>query len=207
MLARLRFRAFPGRRLDFTARITSIIHRGYGAAADLRLEEGQPAHGVGHQSGASRRGHGGAGWGVAKAYADLITISGYARRHRREPVVSISTTRSQWELGMAEHRIKPCAPIELRHRVRLRPTGWPPRPVSSVTRRRSRGRELRRPDTTERMSGWAASTLRICHLTTDATGVATQPMCCAASIHRAAEMGSTMQIRGAECRDSWRPGR
>ena len=46
--------------------------------------------------------------GVAKAYADLITISGYDGGTGASPLTSIRYAGSPWELGLAEPT-RPCA--------------------------------------------------------------------------------------------------
>jgi glutamate synthase (NADPH) large chain len=60
--------------------------------------------------------------GVAKAYADLITISGYDGGTGASPLTSTKYAGSPWELGLAEtHQV--LVQNGLRHRVRLQTDG------------------------------------------------------------------------------------
>ena len=110
--------------------------------------------------------------GVTKAYADLITISGYDGGTGASPLTSVRYAGSPMELGVAETQ------------QALR-ANWPARPGSGPGRRRaedrigrdkgrhSRRRELRFRNRPHGCPG-LASTLRVCHLNNCATGVATQ---------------------------------
>ncbi|HEV3285923.1 MAG TPA: glutamate synthase-related protein, partial [Steroidobacteraceae bacterium] len=60
--------------------------------------------------------------GVAKAYADLITISGYDGGTGASPLSSIKYAGTPWELGLAETH-QTLRVNELRHRVRLQADG------------------------------------------------------------------------------------
>ena len=60
--------------------------------------------------------------GVAKAYADLITISGYDGGTGASPLSSIKYAGTPWELGLAETH-QTLRANELRHRVRLQTDG------------------------------------------------------------------------------------
>ena len=60
--------------------------------------------------------------GVAKAYADLITISGYDGGTGASPLSSIKYAGTPWELGLAETH-QTLRINDLRHRVRLQADG------------------------------------------------------------------------------------
>ncbi|MEL7297643.1 MAG: glutamate synthase large subunit, partial [Pseudomonadota bacterium] len=60
--------------------------------------------------------------GVAKAYADLITISGYDGGTGASPLTSVKYAGSPWELGLSEtHQV--LRGNDLRHKVRLQTDG------------------------------------------------------------------------------------
>ncbi|MGH6915319.1 MAG: glutamate synthase-related protein, partial [Geminicoccales bacterium] len=60
--------------------------------------------------------------GVVKAYADLITISGYDGGTGASPLSSVKYAGSPWELGLSEVHQVLCA-NNLRHKVRLQTDG------------------------------------------------------------------------------------
>jgi glutamate synthase (NADPH/NADH) large chain len=60
--------------------------------------------------------------GVAKAYADLITVSGYDGGTGASPLSSIKYAGTPWELGLAETH-QTLRVNEMRHRVRLQTDG------------------------------------------------------------------------------------
>ncbi|MDC9523581.1 glutamate synthase-related protein, partial [Pseudoalteromonas sp. Angola-31] len=60
--------------------------------------------------------------GVAKAYADLITISGYDGGTGASPLTSVKYAGSPWELGLAETQ-QALVENGLRHRIRLQTDG------------------------------------------------------------------------------------
>ncbi|MGS0730135.1 glutamate synthase-related protein, partial [Shewanella sp. 0m-11] len=60
--------------------------------------------------------------GVAKAYADMITISGYDGGTGASPITSVKYAGSPWELGLAEVHQSLIA-NGLRHKIRLQVDG------------------------------------------------------------------------------------
>ncbi|RYD87312.1 MAG: glutamate synthase large subunit, partial [Sphingobacteriales bacterium] len=70
----------------------------------------------------SRPGVGTIAAGVAKAYADLITISGYDGGTAASPLTSIKYAGSPWELGLSETHQTLCA-NDLRGKVRVQTDG------------------------------------------------------------------------------------
>ncbi len=60
--------------------------------------------------------------GVAKAYADLITISGYDGGTAASPLTSVKYAGSPWELGLAETQ-QALVANGLRHKIRLQVDG------------------------------------------------------------------------------------
>jgi glutamate synthase (NADPH/NADH) large chain len=60
--------------------------------------------------------------GVVKAYADLITISGYDGGTGASPLSSIKYAGTPWELGLAETH-QTLKRNDLRHKVRLQTDG------------------------------------------------------------------------------------
>ncbi len=109
--------------------------------------------------------------GVAKAYADLITISGYDGGTGASPLTSVKYAGSPWELGLAEvHQ----ALVEngLRDRVRLQVDGGLKTGVD-VVKAAILGAESFGFGTGP-MVALGCKFLRICHLNNCATGVATQ---------------------------------
>ncbi|OCW94052.1 glutamate synthase large subunit [Alishewanella sp. HH-ZS] len=109
--------------------------------------------------------------GVAKAYADLITVSGYDGGTGASPLTSVKYAGSPWELGLAEvHQ----ALVEngLRDRVRLQVDGGLKTGLD-VVKAAILGAESFGFGTGP-MVALGCKFLRICHLNNCATGVATQ---------------------------------
>jgi glutamate synthase (NADPH) large chain len=109
--------------------------------------------------------------GVTKAYADLITISGYDGGTGASPLTSTKYAGSPWELGLAEtHQV--LVQNGLRHRVRLQTDGGLKTGVD-VIKAAILGAESFGFGTAP-MVALGCKYLRICHLNNCATGVATQ---------------------------------
>lgn len=109
--------------------------------------------------------------GVAKAYADLITISGYDGGTGASPLTSVKYAGSPWELGLAEtHQ----ALVEngLRHKIRLQVDGGLKTGLD-VVKAAILGAESFGFGTGP-MVALGCKYLRICHLNNCATGIATQ---------------------------------
>src|SRR6516164_4136743 len=109
--------------------------------------------------------------GVAKAYADLITISGYDGGTGASPLSSIKYAGTPWELGLAETH-QTLRANELRHRVRLQTDGGLKTGLD-VVKAAIIGAESFGFGTAP-MVALGCKYLRICHLNNCATGVATQ---------------------------------
>jgi glutamate synthase (NADPH/NADH) large chain len=109
--------------------------------------------------------------GVAKAYADLITISGYDGGTGASPLSSIKYAGTPWELGLAETH-QTLRANELRHRVRLQTDGGLKTGLD-VIKAALLGAESFGFGTAP-MVALGCKYLRICHLNNCATGVATQ---------------------------------
>src|SRR6202167_1695855 len=109
--------------------------------------------------------------GVAKAYADLITISGYDGGTGASPLSSIKYAGTPWELGLAETH-QTLRANELRHRVRLQTDGGLKTGLD-VIKVALIGAESFGFGTAP-MVALGCKYLRICHLNNCATGVATQ---------------------------------
>ncbi len=109
--------------------------------------------------------------GVAKAYADLITISGYDGGTGASPISSIKYAGTPWELGLAETH-QTLRANELRHRVRLQTDGGLKTGLD-VIKAALIGAESFGFGTAP-MIALGCKYLRICHLNNCATGVATQ---------------------------------
>jgi glutamate synthase (NADPH) large chain len=109
--------------------------------------------------------------GVAKAYADLITISGYDGGTGASPLSSIKYAGTPWELGLAETH-QTLRINELRHRVRLQADGGLKTGLD-VVKAAIMGAESFGFGTAP-MVALGCKYLRICHLNNCATGVATQ---------------------------------
>jgi glutamate synthase (NADPH) large chain len=109
--------------------------------------------------------------GVAKAYADLITISGYDGGTGASPLSSIKYSGTPWELGLAETH-QTLRVNDLRHRVRLQADGGLKTGLD-VVKAAILGAESFGFGTAP-MVALGCKYLRICHLNNCATGVATQ---------------------------------
>ncbi len=109
--------------------------------------------------------------GVVKAYADLITISGYDGGTGASPLTSVKYAGSPWELGLSEaHQV--LRTTGLRHRVRLQTDGGLKTGLD-VIKAAILGAESFGFGTGP-MVALGCKYLRICHLNNCATGVATQ---------------------------------
>ncbi|MBM7037522.1 glutamate synthase large subunit [Vibrio ulleungensis] len=109
--------------------------------------------------------------GVAKAYADLITISGYDGGTAASPLTSVKYAGSPWELGLAETQ-QALVANGLRHKIRLQVDGGLKTGLDVV-----KGAILGAESFgfgTAPMVAMGCKFLRICHLNNCATGVATQ---------------------------------
>ncbi|HEV7489334.1 MAG TPA: glutamate synthase large subunit, partial [Rhodanobacteraceae bacterium] len=109
--------------------------------------------------------------GVAKAYADLITISGHDGGTGASPLTSIHYAGIPWELGLAEAH-ETLRRNGLRDRVRLQTDGGLKTGLD-VIKAAILGAESFGFGTAP-MIAMGCKYLRICHLNTCATGVATQ---------------------------------
>ena len=109
--------------------------------------------------------------GVAKAYADLITISGYDGGTGASPLTSIKYAGTPWELGLAETH-QTLRANGLRARVRLQTDGGLKTGLD-VIKAAILGAESFGFGTAP-MVALGCKYLRICHLNNCATGVATQ---------------------------------
>jgi glutamate synthase (NADPH/NADH) large chain len=109
--------------------------------------------------------------GVAKAYADLITVSGYDGGTGASPLSSIKYAGTPWELGLAETH-QTLRRNGLRHRVRLQTDGGLKTGLD-VVKAAIIGAESFGFGTAP-MVALGCKYLRICHLNNCATGVATQ---------------------------------
>jgi glutamate synthase (NADPH/NADH) large chain len=109
--------------------------------------------------------------GVAKAYADLITISGHDGGTGASPISSIRYAGTPWELGLAETH-QTLRINDMRHRVRLQTDGGLKTGLD-VIKAAIIGAESFGFGTAP-MVALGCKYLRICHLNNCATGVATQ---------------------------------
>lgn len=109
--------------------------------------------------------------GVAKAYADLITISGYDGGTAASPLSSIKYAGSPWEMGLAETH-QALVTNGLRHKIRLQTDGGLKTGLD-VVKAAILGAESFGFGTAP-MVALGCKYLRICHLNNCATGVATQ---------------------------------
>jgi glutamate synthase (NADPH/NADH) large chain len=109
--------------------------------------------------------------GVAKAYADLITISGYDGGTAASPLTSIRYAGSPWELGISEAQ-QALRANQLRDKVRVQADGGLKTGLD-VVKAAILGAESFGFGTTP-MVALGCKYLRICHLNNCATGVATQ---------------------------------
>ena len=109
--------------------------------------------------------------GVAKAYADLITISGYDGGTAASPIASVKYAGSPWELGLSEaHQV--LRMNNLRGKVRVQADGGMKTGLD-VVKAAILGAESFGFGTMP-MVVLGCKYLRICHLNNCATGVATQ---------------------------------
>ncbi len=109
--------------------------------------------------------------GVAKAYADLITIAGYDGGTGASPLTSVKYAGSPWELGLTEtHQV--LRANDLRNKVRLQTDGGLKTGLD-VVKAAILGAESFGFGTAP-MVAMGCKYLRICHLNNCATGVATQ---------------------------------
>ncbi|HXC60267.1 MAG TPA: glutamate synthase large subunit [Steroidobacteraceae bacterium] len=109
--------------------------------------------------------------GVAKAYADLITISGYDGGTGASPITSIKYAGSPFELGLAETH-QTLRRNDMRHKVRVQADGGLKTGLD-VVKAAILGAESFGFGTAP-MVALGCKYLRICHLNNCATGVATQ---------------------------------
>ncbi|QSX38023.1 glutamate synthase large subunit [Shewanella sedimentimangrovi] len=109
--------------------------------------------------------------GVAKAYADMITISGYDGGTGASPLTSVKYAGSPWELGLAEVH-QSLVDNGLRHKIRLQVDGGL-KTGTDVIKAALLGAESFGFGTVP-MIALGCKYLRICHLNNCATGVATQ---------------------------------
>ena len=119
----------------------------------------------------SRPGVGTIAAGVAKTYADLITISGHDGGTGASPITSIRYAGSPWEVGLAETH-QTLQANNLRDRVRLQTDGGLKTGLD-VVKAAILGAESFGFGTAP-MVALGCKYLRICHLNNCATGVATQ---------------------------------
>ena len=109
--------------------------------------------------------------GVAKAYADLITIAGYDGGTGASPLTSVKYAGSPWELGLSEtHQV--LRANKLRSKVRVQTDGGLKTGLD-VVKAAILGAESFGFGTGP-MVAMGCKYLRICHLNNCATGVATQ---------------------------------
>jgi glutamate synthase (NADPH) large chain len=109
--------------------------------------------------------------GVVKAYADLITISGYDGGTGASPLTSVKYAGAPWELGVSEVRQVLIA-NDLRGQVRIQADGGLKTGLD-VVKAAILGAESFGFGTAP-MIALGCKYLRICHLNNCATGVATQ---------------------------------
>ena len=119
----------------------------------------------------SQKGVGTIAAGVTKAYADLITISGYDGGTGASPLTSVKYAGSPWEMGIAETQ-QTLMLNNLRHRVRIQTDGGLKTGLD-VIKAAILGAESYGFGTSV-MVALGCKYLRICHLNNCATGVATQ---------------------------------
>jgi glutamate synthase (NADPH/NADH) large chain len=109
--------------------------------------------------------------GVVKAYADLITISGYDGGTGASPLSSVKYAGCPWELGLSEtHQV--LRSQDMRHKVRLQTDGGLKTGLD-VIKAAMLGAESFGFGTGP-MVALGCKYLRICHLNNCATGIATQ---------------------------------
>ncbi|WP_432471745.1 glutamate synthase large subunit [Amphritea sp. HPY] len=169
LIARLRF-AVPGVTL-----ISPPPHHDIYSIEDLAqlifdLKQVNPA-GLVSVKLVSRPGVGTIACGVAKAYADLITISGYDGGTAASPLTSVHYAGSPWELGLADAH-QSLRGNHLRGKIRLQTDGGLKTGLD-VVKAAILGAESFGFGTMP-MVAVGCKYLRICHLNNCATGVATQ---------------------------------
>ncbi len=109
--------------------------------------------------------------GVVKAYADMITISGYDGGTGASPLTSVRYAGSPWELGLAETQ-QALVANGLRHKIRLQVDGGLKTGLD-IVKAAILGAESFGFGTAPLIT-LGCKFLRICHLNNCATGVATQ---------------------------------
>ena len=109
--------------------------------------------------------------GVAKAYADMITIAGYDGGTGASPITSVKYAGSPWELGLVETQ-QTLRMNGLRHLVRIQVDGGLKTGLD-VVKAAILGADSFGFGTTP-MLAMGCKYLRVCHLNNCATGVATQ---------------------------------
>ncbi|RCX32938.1 glutamate synthase large subunit [Thioalbus denitrificans] len=109
--------------------------------------------------------------GVAKAYADLITIAGYDGGTGASPLTSVKYAGSPWELGLSETQ-EALRVNDLRDKVRVQTDGGLKTGLD-VVKAAILGAESFGFGTAP-MIALGCKYLRICHLNNCATGIATQ---------------------------------
>lgn len=109
--------------------------------------------------------------GVAKAYADLITISGYDGGTGASPLTSVRYAGTPWELGLSETH-QTLRQNDLRDKVRVQTDGGLKTGLD-VVKAAALGAETFGFGTGP-MVAMGCKYLRVCHLNNCATGVATQ---------------------------------
>ncbi|MGK2897784.1 MAG: glutamate synthase large subunit, partial [Burkholderiaceae bacterium] len=109
--------------------------------------------------------------GVAKAYADLITIAGFDGGTGASPLSSVKYSGLPWEIGLAETH-QALVENNLRHKIRLQVDGGLKTGLD-VVKAGMLGAESFGFGTGP-MVALGCKYLRICHLNTCATGIATQ---------------------------------
>lgn len=109
--------------------------------------------------------------GVAKAYADLITVAGYDGGTGASPLTSVKYAGSPWELGLVETQ-QALVANGLRHKIRLQTDGGLKTGLD-IIKAAILGAESFGFGTGP-MVALGCKYLRICHLNNCATGVATQ---------------------------------
>ncbi len=119
----------------------------------------------------SQKGVGTIAAGVTKAYADLITISGYDGGTGASPLTSVKYAGSPWEMGIVETQ-QTLMLNNLRHKVRIQTDGGLKTGLD-VIKAAILGAESYGFGTSV-MVALGCKYLRICHLNNCATGVATQ---------------------------------
>lgn len=94
--------------------------------------------------------------GVAKAYADLITIAGYDGGTGASPLSSVKYAGCPWELGLVETQ-QALVANGLRHKIRLQVDGGL-KPASTSSRRQF----LAQKASASALARWSRSAVNIC---------------------------------------------